>query len=94
VAVVGPITYEAGMIVNFQGLNLVTLLTVVWVVGNNPSSQLKFLDEFMFAAATSVYQIEGAWNDTGKFQFKYLNLRHLLQQSTVKPTEITDYICH
>jgi hypothetical protein len=90
VAVFGPITYKAGMIVNFQGLFLVTLLIVVWGVGNIPSSQLKFPDEFMFAAATSAYQIEGAWNDTGKCQFKYLNLHHLLHQSTVKPIEITD----
>ena len=27
----------------------------------------------MFTTAASAYQIEGAWNDTGKFQFKYLN---------------------
>jgi len=92
VAVVGPFTYKTGMIVKFQGLLLVTLLTVVWGEGNITSSQLKFPDEFtsIFAAAASTYQIEGAWNDTGKLQFKYLNLRHLLQQSTVKPTEITD----
>jgi hypothetical protein len=90
VAVVGLIIYKAGMIVNFQGLLLVTLLTVVWGVDNIPSSQLKFPDQFMFATATSAYQIEGAWNDTGKFQFKYLNLRHLLQQTIVKSTEITD----
>jgi hypothetical protein len=90
VAVDRPINYKAGMIFNFQGLLLVTLSTVVWGVGNIPSSQLKFPDEFIFAAATSAYQIEGVWNDTGKFKFKYLNLRHLLQQLTVKPTEITD----
>jgi hypothetical protein len=70
VPVVGPFTYKAGMIVNVQGPLLVTLLTVVWGVGNIP------------------------WNDTDKFQFKYLNLRHLLHQSTVKPTEITDQLCH
>jgi len=61
------------VIVNFQGLLLVTLVTVVWGVGNIPSSQLKFPGEFMFTTAASAYQIEGAWNDTGKFQFKYLN---------------------
>jgi hypothetical protein len=90
VAVLGPFTYKTGMIVNFQGILLVTLLTVVWGVGNIASTQLKFPDEVMFPAATSTYQIEGAWNDTGKFQLKYLNLRHSLNQSTVKPTEITD----
>ena len=90
VAVVGPITYKASIIGNFQGLLLVTLLTVVWGVGNIPSSRLKFPDDFIFATAASAYQIEGAWNDTGKFQFKYLNLLHLLQQSIVKSTEITD----
>ena len=69
-AVVGPIAYKADVIVNFQGVLLVTLVTVVWEVGNIPSSQLKFPDVFMLATAASAYQIEGAWNDTGKFQFK------------------------
>jgi hypothetical protein len=101
VVTLNPITYKADMNINLQGLLLITLLAAVEGVDNIHSYQLKFPDAFLFGAATSAYQIEGAWNETGKFQFKYFKLRHLLRQPPVKPKEtnlafvpITGEICH
>jgi len=51
-------------------MNITAALLVIFVVSCVNSMANKFPKEFMFGASTAAYQIEGAWNEDGKHNFK------------------------
>ncbi|XP_063542084.1 myrosinase 1-like [Cydia strobilella] len=60
------------------------LILSLAVLGSNAASVKKFPDDFLFGAATGSYQIEGAWNISGKTANMWDYLTHN------KPTVIAD----
>jgi hypothetical protein len=83
--IVRRITYKINMNFISKRLLLIIFLTVVWAVGHIHASQRKFPDGFIFGAATSAYQVEGAWNETGESQFKRSETKPLASAIVCQP---------
>lgn len=50
-----------------KNFNLVTTISVIVGISQVTSADLKFPKNFLIGVATSSYQNEGAWNESGKF---------------------------